>query len=183
MEDLRTVRKWFQYGTMCVGLDLKGAFLHVPMDARIKKFLWFKWKGKLYEWQVLPFGLECSPQILTFMVVPIVKFFRGRGISSMAFMDDFTNQAKCRFKGIFQISVIVFFKVFQRKPKWRGIPVGSKMVFTQLLDQPQHMNTRAITWIWKITLHLHFTWFVKSSIKAVKLMPLPQRNLTIGATM
>ena len=51
------------------------------------------------------------------------------------------------------------------------------------MDQPQHMNTKAITWIWKIALHLHFIWFVKSSIKAVKLIPLPQRNLTIGATM
>ena len=42
---------------------------------------------------------------------------------------------------------IVFFKVFQRKPKGRGIPVGSKMVLTQSMDQPHHMNTRAITWI------------------------------------
>ena len=39
MEDIRAVRKWFQHGTMCAGLDLKDAFLHVPMDARVKKFL------------------------------------------------------------------------------------------------------------------------------------------------
>ena len=66
---------------MCAGLDLKDAFLHVPMDAKVKKFLQFKWKGKLYEWQVLPFGLKCSPQILTLMVKHIVKFLRGRGIN------------------------------------------------------------------------------------------------------
>ena len=48
MEDVRTVRKWFQYGTMCGGLDLKDAFLHVPMATKVKKFLRFKWKGKLY---------------------------------------------------------------------------------------------------------------------------------------
>ena len=62
MAGLKIVRKWFQQGTMCVGLDLKDAFLYVPMSACVK------WKGKLYEWQVPPFGLECSPQILTFMV-------------------------------------------------------------------------------------------------------------------
>ena len=39
MEDVRTVRKWFQHGTMCAGLDLKDAFLYVPMDLMIKKFL------------------------------------------------------------------------------------------------------------------------------------------------
>ena len=75
---------------MCAGLDLKVSFLHVPMSARVKKFLRFKWKGKLYEWQVLPFGLKCSPRILTFMVAPIIKFLHGRGISLTArdYQDD-----------------------------------------------------------------------------------------------
>ena len=91
---------------MCAELDLKDAFLHVPMRARVKKFLRFKWKGKLYEWQVLPFGLKCSPQILTRKVAPIVKFLRGRGISLTAYMDNFTNQARCRCKAIFEIHVI-----------------------------------------------------------------------------
>ena len=45
-------------------------------------------------------------QILTFIVAPIIKFLRGRGISLTAFMDDFTNQARCRCKAIFQIHVI-----------------------------------------------------------------------------
>ena len=106
MEDVRMVRKWFQGGTMCAGLDLKDAFLHVPMHAKVKKFLRFKWKGKLYEWQVLPFSLECYPRILTLMVEPIIKFLQGRGISLMAYMDDFTNQAICRCKVIFHIHVI-----------------------------------------------------------------------------
>ena len=49
------------------------------------------------------------------------------------------------------------------------------------MDQPQQMNTKATTWIWKINLPLHLAWFVKLSMKAVKLMPLPWRNLTMGA--
>ena len=40
------------------------------------------------------------------MVALIVKFLHNRGISLVAFMDDFTNQAKCRCKAIFQIHVI-----------------------------------------------------------------------------
>ena len=106
MEELKTVWRWFQKGTMCVGVDLKDAFLHVPMRAQIKKFLRFKWRRKLYEWQVLPFGLKCSPRILPNMGTPIVKFLCSRGISLMAFMDNFTNQAKCRCKAIFDIHVI-----------------------------------------------------------------------------
>ena len=40
------------------------------------------------------------------MVTPIIKFLCGRGISLTAFMDDFTNQARCRCKAIFQIHMI-----------------------------------------------------------------------------
>ena len=46
MEELKTVRKWFLKGTMCGGLDLKDAFLHVPMSVWVNKFLRFKLRGK-----------------------------------------------------------------------------------------------------------------------------------------
>ena len=65
---------------MCAGLDLKDAFLHVPMSAWVKKFLRSKLKGKLYKLHVIPFGLKCSPRILTYMVAPVVKFLHGRGM-------------------------------------------------------------------------------------------------------
>ena len=50
MEELKAVRKWLQQGSMCVALDLKHAFLHVSMGAKVQKFLRFQWKEKLYEW-------------------------------------------------------------------------------------------------------------------------------------
>ena len=91
---------------MYVVLDLMDAFLHFPMSAQVKKFIRFKWREKLYEWKVLPLGLKYSPIILTYMVAPIVKYLHSRGISLQAYMDDFTNQARCRCKAIFQIHVI-----------------------------------------------------------------------------
>ena len=91
MEDVKIVRKCFQKGFTCGGLDLKDAFLHLPMDAQVKKFLRFRWIGKPYEWQVLPFGLKFSPRVLTYMVAPIVKFLHSLGISLTAYMDKFTN--------------------------------------------------------------------------------------------
>ena len=49
---------------------------------------------------------------------------------------------------------IVIPTVSQKKLRWMGVLLGSKIVFTQFIDQPQHMNTKAITWISKIALHL-----------------------------
>ena len=46
MEELKTVRKWFQRGFVCMGMDLKDAFLHVPMRPEVNKFLQFAWKEK-----------------------------------------------------------------------------------------------------------------------------------------
>ena len=66
----------------------------------IKKFLRFKWKKKLYKWQILRFGLKCSPKILTLMVAPTIKFLLTSGISLTAYMDNITNQAICRCKAI-----------------------------------------------------------------------------------
>ena len=34
------------------------------------------WLGELLEWQVLVFGLTCSPQILTQVIKPIIAFIR-----------------------------------------------------------------------------------------------------------
>ena len=39
MEELKTVRKWFQRGFVCMGMDLKDAFPHVPMRLEVKKIL------------------------------------------------------------------------------------------------------------------------------------------------
>ena len=49
MEELKTVRKWFLHGFICTWMDLKDAFLHVPMRPKVKKILWFAWKEKFYE--------------------------------------------------------------------------------------------------------------------------------------
>ena len=58
-------------------MDLKDAFLHVPIHKSFKKFLRFQWLGSLYEWQVLPFGLKCSPRVLTKVLKPVMAFLRG----------------------------------------------------------------------------------------------------------
>ena len=55
------IRQWLRSGGWFCGIDLKDAFLHVPIHKKFRKFLRFKWGWKLLEWQVLPFCLKCSP--------------------------------------------------------------------------------------------------------------------------
>ena len=65
METLSNVREWIKPNAYCIGLDLRDAFLHIPINRQSRKYLRFKWLDELLEWQVLPFGLTCSPRVIT----------------------------------------------------------------------------------------------------------------------
>ena len=74
-------------------MDLKDAFLHIPINKSFKKFLTFQWLESLFEWQVLPFGLKCSPRVLTKVLKPVVAFLRVTwGILIAIYMDDILIQ-------------------------------------------------------------------------------------------
>ena len=77
-------------------------------EAKVKKFLRFHWRGKLYEWKILHFCLKCSPWIWTFMVKPIISFLHSKNISLTAHKDNFIMQAKCECKVIFEIYEIAW---------------------------------------------------------------------------
>ena len=74
MEGIKQVRDWIQKDAYFCGMDLKDAFLHIPINKSFKKFLRFQWLGSLFEWQVLPFGLKCSPRVLTKVLKPVMAF-------------------------------------------------------------------------------------------------------------
>ena len=95
------------------------------------------------------------------MVAPIVKFFRGRGISLTAFMDNFTNQAKCRCKAIFQIHVIALvFMCCGWSINWvktildpTGIPLHLGFLWNTLkktIALPEDKTTRVEAWAKKL---------------------------------
>ena len=76
METLSSVREWIKPNSYCTSLDLKDAFLHIPIHNESKKFLRFIWLQKIYEWQVLVFGLTCSPRVITKVLKPVIAFLK-----------------------------------------------------------------------------------------------------------
>ncbi len=49
-------------------IDLKDAYLHVLILPRHRLFLWFTFKGRAWQYRVLPFGLSLSPRVHTRVV-------------------------------------------------------------------------------------------------------------------
>ena len=53
-------------------LDLQDAYLTIPVGPKSKIFLRFFWKGMLYQFTCLPFGLSPSARLFTKTLKPVI---------------------------------------------------------------------------------------------------------------
>ena len=62
---MRDVKAAVEQGCYMTTIDLKDAFWNVPVHPDDRRFLAFRWRGKVYQYRSLPFGLTSSPRILS----------------------------------------------------------------------------------------------------------------------
>ena len=81
---LKTVRQgdWF------TSIDIKDAFLHIPIYPPHRKFLRFAFEGVLYQYTVLPFGLRLSPRTFVKCTMAVLAPLRKRGLRLSTYIDD-----------------------------------------------------------------------------------------------
>ena len=79
-----------------MSLDLKDAYLQIPMHQESCKFLRFVAFGKVYQFKVLCFGLSMAPQVFTRVMAPILSFLHRSGIRLRRYLDDWLIQASSR---------------------------------------------------------------------------------------
>ena len=89
IEDLRTAINLLNKSDYMCRLDLKDAYLLVPMHEQSKKWLRFEFNEQLYQFNSLPFGLSSAPFIFTKIIKPIINFLRNNGIRLVVYLDDF----------------------------------------------------------------------------------------------
>ncbi len=71
-----------------VTIDLKDAYFHVSILPSHRKFLRFAFRGKAYQYRVLPFGLALSPRTFTKCVDAALAPLRLQGIRILNYIDD-----------------------------------------------------------------------------------------------
>lgn len=89
MENLGCVKTLLLPGDFMTNIDLKDAYLSVPVHETSRKFLRFLWKGKSYQFKALPFGLCSAPRIFTKVLKPVAAFLRRKAIRVLIYLDDF----------------------------------------------------------------------------------------------
>ena len=94
MEGIHMLRDLLKQNDYLVKIDLKDAYLTVPIWKDHQKYLRFLWKGTLHEFACLPFGLATAPRVFTKLMKPVVAALRQRGICLIIYLDDILIMAE-----------------------------------------------------------------------------------------
>ncbi|XP_046544816.1 uncharacterized protein LOC124255024 [Haliotis rubra] len=89
MESLTNLRTLIQPNSKFISIDLKDAYLHVPIHPRSQKYLRFAVNGRRFQFRVLPFGISLAPWLFTVIINPILAFLHHRQIAIHGYLDDF----------------------------------------------------------------------------------------------
>ena len=76
METARLLRASIDPGDYAVSIDLKDAYLHVPMHLNTRKYLRFALEGKVYTFRAMPFGIATAPWAFTKIMTAVMTVFR-----------------------------------------------------------------------------------------------------------
>ena len=107
METLQSVLLSVRPGDWMVSLDLKDAYLQVPMHPESRKFLRFMACGKVYQFKVLCFGLSTAPQVFTRVMAPVSAFLHSSGIRLRCYLDDWLIQASSREQVLLALDAVL----------------------------------------------------------------------------
>ena len=75
-------------GDYAFKIDLQDAYFHVPIHPSSRKYLRFAFENRVYQFQVLPFGLNTAPQIFTRLGHTVTAYLHRQGISVIPYLDD-----------------------------------------------------------------------------------------------
>ncbi|RVE43203.1 hypothetical protein evm_012152 [Chilo suppressalis] len=88
LEDYRTVMRLLTKNSYMCSIDLKNAYFSVCIHSDSRRYLRFKWLNRLYEFQVLPFGLNIAPYVFTKLMRPVMQYLRNQGFFCIIYLDD-----------------------------------------------------------------------------------------------
>ena len=94
------VRHALRKGCYIASVDLKDAYWHVPIHKRLRKFLAFAVGDRVYQFKVMPFGLNIAPRVFTKIMKPVAAKLQKLGMNIVMYLDDWlviaTTRRQCR---------------------------------------------------------------------------------------
>ena len=83
-------------GDWIVELDLKDAFLSIPIHSTHRKYFRFQWEEQAWKFQILPFSLSSAPYLFTKLLKPAVATLHSLGMRLVLYLDDMLILAQAK---------------------------------------------------------------------------------------
>ncbi|KAI9560527.1 reverse transcriptase [Daphnia sinensis] len=106
MEGLPTLKHLIKERDWMVKIDLRDAYLTVPVNENFHEFLQFLWAGEIFQFTSLCFGLASAPWAFTKLLKPVVTLLRTLGFRVVIYLDDLIVLNQCELGILEQYSFI-----------------------------------------------------------------------------
>lgn len=100
MATLKMVAAAIRHNDFAVSLDLSDAHFHVNVAPEHRCFLCFKFKGKIFQFKAMSFGLSSAPRLFTKLMRVISWYCHQKGICIIFYLDDTVILARSRTQAI-----------------------------------------------------------------------------------
>ena len=107
METIQSVLLSVRQGDWMASIDLKEAYLQVPVHPESRPFLRFVANGQVYQFTVLCFGLSTAPQVFTQVMALVSAILHSWGIRMRRYLDDWLVQSSSRESLLQDLQVVL----------------------------------------------------------------------------
>ncbi len=155
MESLAAVLPELSKGWYAASIDLKDAYLHIPIHPSHRKWLSFCIDRVVYQFRVLPFGLSTAPRTFTRIVKVIAEYLRTQGHFLYVYLDDWllTAPTECQLQRtisattdlVTNLGFLINEKKSCRVPSQRVDFLGASLDFQRARASPSEDRIRSTT--------------------------------------
>ncbi len=96
METAESIRAAIPPQSWVASLDLKDAYFHIPIHPAMRKYLRYAYRGRVWQFRALPFGLSPAPWIFTMVVKEFQILAHIRSIFLHQYLDDWVVRHQSR---------------------------------------------------------------------------------------
>ena len=94
MTTTQDITRWVRAGYFFTSIDCSDAYFAIPLEKSEAKFTRFRWRGTIYDFLFIMFGMGPSARVFTKMIAAAIKFLREIfGILLVAYIDVLLIQA------------------------------------------------------------------------------------------
>ena len=94
-------------GDRMASIDLKEAYLQVPVHPASRHFLRFVFRDNVYQFKALCFGLSTAPQVFTRVMAPVSAILHSMGIRMRWYLDDWLVQSSSRESLLWDLQTVL----------------------------------------------------------------------------